>query len=128
MSKNDAEQAEEERYSAFKGLGITPMIGGVPLMMALGLVGVVLLAMVFLVLKKTIVSITLIVAAIAIYFMFKVACENNNKAPQALKRDMFGFFNILKYGKIIKVDLGVENEQEKREKFQRKFKCLFESK
>lgn len=122
---SDSEEAE--KYLTYKGMGITPMIGGVPLFLALGLVGVLALAMVCFIAGAPWFSVLLIIICIAVFMFFKVICENNNKAPEVFKVKIYGFFQSMKFGKIIKVDSGVENESEKRKKFRRGFKGIFES-
>lgn len=124
---SNKENDEPQKYVTFRGLGFTPMIGGVPLFLALGLVGVGAAAMGAFIVGAPLLAIFLIVSALSIFMFFKVSCENNNKAPQVIKIKLIGFLNILKHGKIIKVDLGVENYNEKRKKFQRGFKSLFKS-
>lgn len=114
---------EPQRYATYRGLGYTPMIGGVPLFLALGLLGFVVFAMIFLIIGVPIVSLILIVLAMAVYFLFKVICENNNKAPLVFKMKVSGLIYKIKHGGIIKTDMGVENE--KRKKFQRGFKRFF---
>lgn len=125
---SDKENDEPQRYVTFRGLGFTPMIGGIPLFLALGLVGMAAVAMVSFIAGAPLFAVFLIVTALTIFMFFKVSCENNNKAPEVIKIKLIGFFNVLKHGKIIKVDLGVENHNEKRKKFQRGFKGLFKSK
>jgi len=119
------ENEEPQAYLTYKGLGVTPMVAGVPLFVALALVGGVALAMVTFIAGLPLFGIFIIISDITCYLFFKVLCENNNKAPEVLKLKIIGFIAVLKHGKIIKADSGVENQHAKREKFQREFKDLF---
>lgn len=121
------QQEEPELYMTYKGMGVTPFIGGIPLFLALGLMGAGIAAMGFLIADQIAIFTIIILAVIAIFLFMRVQCENNNKAPQVLLIKIKGFINVIKYGKIIKVDSGVEDNHEKRKRFQRGFKQLFKS-
>lgn len=111
-------------YMSYRGLGYTAMFAGIPLFVALGLLGGVVVAMIVMITGAPVVALLIFIALMAVYFFFKVLCENNNKAPQMFVLKIRGLLFRLAHGKIAKVDLGVESN-EQRKKFRQQFKCLF---
>ncbi len=120
-----SDSGKQKPYNTYRGLGFTAMMGGIPLFLALGLMSSVIVSMFFLIIGIPVIAVLLIILAIATFLGMRLACENNNKAPQLIKMKLVGFLNMLKLGRIVKVDLGVQNENEKRKRFQRSFKNLF---
>ena len=123
----DTNGEKPKPYMSYRGLGYTPMFAGVPLFVALALLGGVVLAMICFVAGAPIIAIGLVVVLMAVFFFFKVLCENNNKAPAMFLLKVRGLLFRLAHGKIAKVDLGVESD-EQRKKFRQQFKSLFGSK
>lgn len=123
----DTNQDKPKPYMSYRGLGYTPMFAGIPLFVALGLLGGVVLAMIFFVAGAPILAVLLIFVLMGVYFFFKVLCENNNKAPAMFVLKIRGFLHKLAHGKIAKVDFGVESD-EQRKKFRQQFKSLFAAK
>lgn len=122
------ENLEPVKYMTYKGMGHTPMIGGVPMFYALGLLGGVILLMALLVAGLKVFSGILFLIILSSYFVVKVACENNNKAPETIKLTLFGIFAKIKYGKVIKIDTGVKSKNEERAKFYSGFSRLLRNK
>jgi type IV secretory pathway VirB3-like protein len=121
---SDIKEEAPKPYMTYRGLGYTPMFAGIPLFAALGLVGGAVLAVIFAVLGSVILALVLVVVLMEVFFGLKVLCENNNKAPKMFILKLQGMLARITHGKISKVDLGVEsNEQRKR--FRQQFKCLF---
>lgn len=123
----DTNQEKPKPYMSYRGLGYTPMFAGVPLFVALALLGGVVLCMILFVAGAPLFAVGLFIALIAIFLFFKVLCENNNKAPMMFVQRIRGLLFRLANGKIAKVDLGVESD-EQRKKFRQQFKSLFGSK
>jgi len=121
---SEEEKQEAIPYMSYRGLGYTPMFAGIPLFVALTLLGGVVIAMIFFVAGVPIISLLLLFFLMAVFFFFKVLCENNNKAPAMFLLNIHGLLYRLIHGKIVKVDLGVESD-EQRKKFRQQFKCLF---
>lgn len=122
-----SESNKPTQYNSYRGLGFTAMMGGIPLFFALGLMSCIVFAMFFMIIGIPVIAVLLVIFAIAGFLSMRLACENNNKAPQLIKIKLKGFLSMLKLGRIVKVDTGVINENEKRIRFQRAFKNLFKS-
>lgn len=120
----DTNDEKPKPYMSYRGLGFTPMFAGIPLFVALGLLGGVVIAMIFLIMGLPIIAVFLFFILMAVFFGFKVMCENNNKAPQLFKLKVRGLLFRLAHGKITKVDFGVESD-EQRKKFRQQFKSIF---
>lgn len=120
-----SELSKQKQYNTYRGLGFTAMMGGIPLFLALALMGSVIVSMFFAIIGLPAIAVILIIFAIVTFLSMRLACENNNKAPQLIKIKLLGFANMIRLGRIVKVDLGVKNENEKRKRFQRSFKNLF---
>ncbi len=127
MTDTNPNPDKPKPYMSYRGLGYTPMFAGVPLFVALALLGGVVLAMILLVAGAPLFAVGLLVVLMAIFFFFKVLCENNNKAPMMFVQRIRGLLYRLAHGKIVKVDLGVESD-EQRKKFRQQFKSLIGTK
>jgi len=127
MSKTNQEVEGAKPYMSYRGLGYTPMFAGIPLFVALALLGGVVFSMILFVAGSPIFALLLLFFLMVVFFFFKVLCENNNKAPAMFILKIDGLLHRLAHGKITKVDLGVESD-EQREKFRKQFKSLFATK
>lgn len=123
MSEDD-NQNKPKPYLTYKGMGFVPLTAGIPLFVALGIMGGLVLVMVLFIAGLHVFGIILFFVLLGAYFFFRLLCEANNKAPALLKLRIKGLLFSLKHGKIIIVDYGVESN-EQRKKFREKFKSVF---
>lgn len=111
-------------YLTYKGLGYTPMLGGVPLFAALGMLGGLVLALVCLLAGVPMLGLAVVMIDLTAYLFLKVICENNNKAPTLFKLKFKGLIARIGHGHIIKVDIGADSH-ERQKKLRQQFKSLF---